>query len=408
MDKKRKELIQMLDHLEEYAGNTGLSTRIMDNIQECKVDARRTDVDEERLREEIDDLFKSIEKKNGSGKGENTASEKEEVLADIKNKLGQMVNKYYQENENAVEKMSERKNLMMQKCYHQMKEIAWTDAYVRQINNEANYMNFFETTASEYEKDVSLFISDTLTNIKVNYSHMMDHIRNLLKSMGAFQHGIIDAKELYELDEQGDSAGKDIQAKIEMEGAGKKQIISFAQKTLPKVKRIAKKEKAKKNMAVLFPWLLIALLFARNVITQVMEKEQSTTKKSFVEQLDNLKKVLNFTQEFIKLPTMLVVLTAILVLLVVIYVIYVKLMQKHFAKSACGKSAAYLKKELIGFEQSKCLETTLDAVIKEAVEKQEQQYASLLNKAFGNFVEENDAEGNGLARIAEEWKRIRA
>lgn len=408
MDKRRKELIQMLDHLEEYAGNAGLSTRIMDNIQECKADARRTDVDEERLREEIDDLFKSIEKKNGSGKGENTSSEKEEVLANIKNKLGQMVNKYYQENENAVEIMSERKNLMMQKCYRQMKEIAWTDAYVRQINNEANYMNFFETTASEYEKDVSLFISDTLTNIKVNYSHMMDHIRNLLKSMGVFQHGIIDAKELYELDEQGDSAGKDIQAKIEMEGAGKKKIISFAQKTLPKVKRIAKKEKAKKNIAVLFPWLLIALLFARNVITQVMEKEQSTTKKSFVEQLDNLKKVLNFTQEFIKLPTMLVVLTAILVLFVVIYVIYVKLMQKHFAKSACGKSAAYLKKELIGFEQSKCLETTLDAVIKEAVEKQEQQYASLLSKAFGNFVEENDAEGNGLARIAEEWKRIRA
>ena len=83
MDKRRKELIQMLDHLEEYAGNAGLSTRIMDNIQECKADARRTDVDEERLREEIDDLFKSIEKKNGSGKGENTSSEKEEVLANI-------------------------------------------------------------------------------------------------------------------------------------------------------------------------------------------------------------------------------------------------------------------------------------------------------------------------------------
>lgn len=412
MDKRKQELVQWLDKLEEYARDTELSTRITDCIQECRNNVYNKNTNEEKLRTKIEELLNSIERKSNSEPVKADAAEKTVASEDIEKQLKRMAQNCQRENESVVEGVEERKALILQKCSNQMKEIAWTDANAELIKNETSYVQFYEKIAVGYEKDISLLIAEMLEDIKENYTYMLDHIKSMFHSIGVFQSKLVEEKVFVKLDEQRYAVGKSIQAEIEMEGAGKKQILSFAQKTGVKIKKIVKKEQRKKKGMILFPWLLMLLAIAGNVVVQIAKGSQETVEKTLLEKLKELNDILELLQKSSLLLNSLVafifVALAVLLLIAVIYALYVKVVKRCCERSMCRKSAEYLKKELIQFEQSGCLQLSLDAVVKDAAERFEQKYLLLLNGAFVSPKQEKErAEKERLSKLVEEWKNIR-
>ena len=413
VDKKRQELIEWLDKLEKYAGDTELSTRIRDRIGECRNLASNADTDEGKLRTEIEELLNSIGKKEPAESVVASDAGKTETSENIEKQLKKMAQNCQRENESFVEGMSERKNLILQKYSNQINEITYTDSNTVRIQSEAEYLQFYETIAWGYEKDVALLISEMFEGLKNNYSHMLDHMKSMLRSVGAFRSGAMEAKVFAELDEQKENVGRSIQAEMENKGAGKEQILSFAKKTGKTVKKIVKKEEIKRKLLTVFPWLLLLFVIGGNVIGGLISgQSQETTEKTFLERANILNDFLDLLEKTPLLGKLLLSSTflavAVLLLVVVVYVIYLKMIKKHCERSMCTKSAAYLKKELIGFTQNGCLQHALDEELKDAVEKFETEYLQILNRAFVNPQQEaGRVENERWSEIVEEWKNIR-
>lgn len=413
VDKKRQELIEWLDKLEKYAGDTELSTRIRDRIGECRNLASNADTDEGKLQTEIEELLNSIGKKEPAGSVVASDAGKTETSENIEKQLKKMAQNCQRENESFVEGMSERKNLILQKYSNQINEITYTDSNAVRIQSEAEYLQFYETIAWGYEKDVAFLISEMFEGLKNNYTHMLDHMKSMLRSVGAFQSGAMEAKVFAELDEQKENVGRSIQAEMENKGAGKEQILSFAKRTWKTVKKIVKKEEIKRKLLTMFPWLLLLFVIGGNVIGGLISgQRQKTTEKTFLERVNILNDILDLLEKTPLLCKLLLSSTflaiAVLFLVVAVYVIYLKMVKKYSERSMCRKSAAYLKKELVSFTQNGCLQHALEEELKEAVEKFETEYLMILNRAFVNPQQETDrADRERWSKIVEEWKNIR-
>lgn len=413
VDKKRQELIEWLDKLEKYAGDTELSTRIRDRIGECRNLASNADTDEGKLQTEIEELLSSIGKKEPAGSVVASDAGKTETSENIEKQLKKMAQNCQRENESFVEGMSERKNLILQKYSNQINEITYTDSNAVRIQSEAEYLQFYETIAWGYEKDVAFLISEMFEGLKNNYTHMLDHMKSMLRSVGAFQSGAMEAKVFAELDEQKENVGRSIQAEMENKGAGKERILSFAKRTWKTVKKIVKKEEIKRKLLTMFPWLLLLFVIGGNVIGGLISgQRQKTTEKTFLERVNILNDILDLLEKTPLLGKLLLSSTflaiAVLFLVVAVYVIYLKMVKKYSERSMCRKSAAYLKKELVSFTQNGCLQHALEEELKEAVEKFETEYLLILNRAFVNPQQETDrADRERWSKIVEEWKNIR-
>lgn len=409
MENDRQELMQWLDRLGEYVRSEGLPTRIADRVQECKSIACSENADEAVLRTEIGELLDSIEKKKANDPAMIGKAEKAVTSEDIEKELRRMAQTCQRENEGVVADMAQRKGLILQRCYTQMKDIAGTRANANRLMNTAGYMKFFEYISGGYEQDVSLLIADLLDGIKSGYSHMLDHIRSMLRSVDAFRSGQANARMFEELEMQRDTLGKTIQAEIGMEAAGRKQITAFAQRTEPEIQKIVKKKEKKQKLIIALPWVFALILFivsfAVNVIIKIFA---SMGTSSVSEQLGLFKTSLEIFEKFGDLLTSFgYVFLAFLLLVIVAYAIYVKAVKKSFMRAICRESAVYLQKELIDFEQSGCLRTALDETVKRAVDRYNEKYLMLLNCAFVDpQYGEKQEKKERFRTLVEEWQSM--
>lgn len=405
MGNDRQELMQWLDRLGEYVRSEGLPTRIADRIQECKSIACSENADEAALRTEIGELLDSIEKKKANDPATIGKAEKAVTSEDIEKELRRMAQTCQRQNEGVVADMEERKGLILQRCYTQIKDIAKTEAHVSRLKNTAEYMQFFEQVSAGYEQDVSLLIADLLKGIKSGYSHMLDHIRSMLRSVDAFRSGQANAKVFEELEQQRDALGKTIQAEIGMEAAGRKQIIPLAQRTEPEIQKIVKKKEKKQKLLVSLPWILALTLFVMDIVIKMF---RAMGQSSDSDKLGALKTFLEILGSFGALMTSFFFLfIAIILLIIVAYAIYVKAVKKSFMRAICRESAVYLQKELIDFEQSGCLRTALDETVKRAVDRYNEKYLLLLNCAFVDpQYGEKQEKKERFRTLVEEWQSM--
>lgn len=405
MGNDRQELMQWLDRLGEYVRSEGLPTRIADRIQECKSIACSENADEAALRTEIGELLDSIEKKKANDPATIGKAEKAVTSEDIEKELRRMAQTCQRQNEGVVADMEERKGLILQRCYTQIKDIAKTEAHVSQLKNTAEYMQFFEQVSAGYEQDVSLLIADLLKGIKSGYSHMLDHIRSMLRSVDAFRSGQANAKVFEELEQQRDALGKTIQAEIGMEAAGRKQIIPLAQRTEPEIQKIVKKKEKKQKLLVSLPWILALTLFVMDIVIKMF---RAMGQSSDSDKLGALKTFLEILGSFGALMTSFFFLfIAIILLIIVAYAMYVKAVKKSCLRATCRESAVYLQKELIDFEQSGCLRTELDETVKRAVDRYNEKYLMLLNSAFVDpQYGEKQEKKERFRTLVEEWQSI--
>lgn len=405
MGNDRQELMQWLDRLGEYVRSEGLPTRIADRIQECKSIACSENADEAALRTEIGELLDSIEKKKANDPATIGKAEKAVTSEDIEKELRRMAQTCQRQNEGVVADMEERKGLILQRCYTQIKDIAKTEAHVSRLKNTAEYMQFFEQVSAGYEQDVSLLIADLLKGIKSGYSHMLDHIRSMLRSVDAFRSGQANAKVFEELEQQRDALGKTIQAEIGMEAAGRKQIIPLAQRTEPEIQKIVKKKEKKQKLLVSLPWILALTLFVMDIVIKMF---RAMGQSSDSDKLGALKIFLEILGSFGALMTSFFFLfIAIILLIIVAYAMYVKAVKKSCLRATCRESAVYLQKELTGFEQSGCLRTELDETVKRAVDRYNEKYLMLLNSAFVDpQYGEKQEKKERFRTLVEEWQSI--
>ncbi len=405
MGNDRQELMQWLDRLGEYVRSEGLPTRIADRIQECKSIACSENADEAALRTEIGELLDSIEKKKANDPATIGKAEKAVTSEDIEKELRRMAQTCQRQNEGVVADMEERKGLILQRCYTQIKDIAKTEAHVSRLKNTAEYMQFFEQVSAGYEQDVSLLIADLLKGIKSGYSHMLDHIRSMLRSVDAFRSGQANAKVFEELEQQRDALGKTIQAEIGMEAAGRKQIIPLAQRTEPEIQKIVKKKEKKQKLLVSLPWILALTLFVMDIVIKMF---RAMGQSSDSDKLGALKTFLEILGSFGALMTSFFFLfIAIILLIIVAYAMYVKAVKKSCLRATCRESAVYLQKELIDFEQSGCLRTELDETVKRAVDRYNEKYLMLLNSAFVDpQYGEKQEKKERFRTLVEEWQSI--
>lgn len=405
MGNDRQELMQWLDRLGEYVRSEGLPTRIADRIQECKSIACSENADEAALRTEIGELLDSIEKKKANDPATIGKAEKAVTSEDIEKELRRMAQTCQRQNEGVVADMEERKGLILQRCYTQIKDIAKTEAHVSRLKNTAEYMQFFEQVSAGYEQDVSLLIADLLKGIKSGYSHMLDHIRSMLRSVDAFRSGQANAKVFEELEQQRDALGKTIQAEIGMEAAGRKQIIPLAQRTEPEIQKIVKKKEKKQKLLVSLPWILALTLFVMDIVIKMF---RAMGQSSDSDKLGALKTFLEILESFDALMTSFFFLfIAIIPLIIVAYAMYVKAVKKSCLRATCRESAVYLQKELIDFEQSGCLRTELDETVKRAVDRYNEKYLMLLNSAFVDpQYGEKQEKKERFRTLVEEWQSM--
>ena len=405
MGNDRQELMQWLDRLGEYVRSEGLPTRIADRIQECKSIACSENADEAALRTEIGELLDRIEKKKANDPATIGKAEKAVTSEDIEKELRRMAQTCQRQNEGVVADMEERKGLILQRCYTQIKDIAKTEAHVSRLKNTAEYMQFFEQVSAGYEQDVSLLIADLLKGIKSGYSHMLDHIRSMLRSVDAFRSGQANAKVFEELEQQRDALGKTIQAEIGMEAAGRKQIIPLAQRTEPEIQKIVKKKEKKQKLLVSLPWILALTLFVMDIVIKMF---RAMGQSSDSDKLGALKTFLEILGSFGALMTSFFFLfIAIILLIIVAYAMYVKAVKKSCLRATCRESAVYLQKELIDFEQSGCLRTELDETVKRAVDRYNEKYLMLLNSAFVDpQYGEKQEKKERFRTLVEEWQSM--
>lgn len=405
MGNDRQELMQWLDRLGEYVRSEGLPTRIADRIQECKSIACSENADEAALRTEIGELLDSIEKKKANDPATIGRAEKAVTSEDIEKELRRMAQTCQRQNEGVVADMEERKGLILQRCYTQIKDIAKTEAHVSRLKNTAEYMQFFEQVSAGYEQDVSLLIADLLEGIKSGYSHMLDHIRSMLRSVDAFRSGQANAKVFEELEQQRDALGKTIQAEIGMEAAGRKQIIPLAQRTEPEIQKIVKKKEKKQKLLVSLPWILTLTLFVMDIVIKMF---RAMGQSSDSDKLGALKTFLEILGSFGALMTSFFFLfIAIILLIIVAYAMYVKAVKKSCLRATCRESAVYLQKELTGFEQSGCLRTALDETVKNALDRYNEKYLILLNCAFADpQYGEKQEKKERFRTLVEEWQSM--
>lgn len=437
MNEKQIKAIKCLNELEQYAKEQKLSTRIIDSISECqKRITENSNWNEVDMT--VENLFKSIENKLGLTSVQTDNNKNEVSVQQIKAQITKMAERCHTENETSIEMMAEQKNVIIKKAYEDMQEISHTKAHLDELKNEDLYLEFFQKTKRDYEKNVFHVIREMLSDISSNYNHMLEHMRSMFQSIGGFTGGIGNEKFYYEFEGKKDGIEKKINSEAESSEVGGSDIVSFGQRTKDTIKDIVKKLNRKRRLLIWVPFFVLVILFSVKAVTsqeqnyQTIENaetgsEDDSEVKGFmvdagkqigekVIQSVSLKALGSFISAiFTFLIALVISLGAVLIflilLVIVIYAAYIKIINRWCNHQICKKSGEYLKTELIQFEQSNVLMPKLEEVMKNSAEEYERQYLAVLNQIFSgtnydfNSVEKKEL--NQFTVLREEWNTLR-
>ncbi len=437
MNEKQIKAIECLNELEQYAKEQKLPTRMIDSISECK--KRITENSNwNEIDLEVENLFKSIETKTGLTSVQTDNNKNEVSVQQIKAQVTKMADRCHTENITSIDMIAERKNVIIKKAYEDMQEISHTKAHLDELKNEDLYLEFFQQTKREYEKNVFQMIQEMLSDISSNYNHMLEHMRSMFQSIGGFTRGIGNEKFYYEFEGKKDGIEKKINSEAESSEVGGGDIVSFGQKTKDTIKDIVKKLNRKRKLLSWVPFLVLVILFSFKAVTSQEQSHQTIESaetgneddsgvKDFIDDAGkkigekaiesvSLKALGSFFSAIFTFLIALVislgsVLIFLILLIIVIYAAYIKILKRWCNHQICKKSGDYLKTELIQFEQSNTLMPKLEEVIQNSAEEYERQYLAILNQLFtGTDYDSAGTENkeiNQFTALKEKWNALR-
>lgn len=441
MNEKQKKALDCLNGIEQYAKEQKLSTRILDGIDECKKQIAADDTKWIEVNLAVEDILKSIEQKTAPVSIYKDKDKNEISIQEIKAQVTKMAERCHTENETSVGMMAERKNAVLQKTYSEIQEIAYIKAHLKELKDENLYLEFYRKVKSIYENNVFQLIRGMLGDISNNYNYMLEHMKSMFQSIGGYVAGVSNKTFYYEYTERKEGLDKKIQSEIESLEVGSSEILSFGIRTKEAIKDIKKKINRKTKLLMMTP-ILIALsvllvCFSVKTITLINENKAAIEKEeekenseaesdaeAKAESEETNAEIANDVMEVLetvvtsRIETELVsdmeksaITIKVIFGIVVLYVIYIlmlKLWCNHQIRKQCG---AYLKTELIQFEQNNTLMPKLDEAMKTAVEEYESQYLAILNSIFSgtnyNMDNTQNEKQDQFTALKEEWSALR-
>lgn len=434
MNEKQLKALEWVNELEQYAKEQKLSIRILDNIDDCKKQITVDNPNWNEVNVEVEDLLKSIERKTVPDIVQTDKNKNEVSIHAMKTRVTQMAEQCHTENESSVNMMTERKNVVIKKLYGDMQDISHTRAHLSELKNEDLYLDFFQKTKREYEKNVFQMIREMLGDISNNYNYMLEHMRSMFQSIGGYKKGLGNEKFYYEYTSRKDGIDKKIQSEVELSFTGGNDIISFGQKTNDVIKGIVKKLNRKRKMLIWMPLLFLLLCFSFKAVTsqeqsrEVIESVETETQirsqliDGAISLIDTVvqntppEAVGGFLSSVVTfLGALMISLGAlmlfIVLLIIVLYAVYLKILKQwcnHQIQKQCGE---YLKTELIQFEQNNTLMLKVDEAMKTAAEEYESQYLAVLNSIFSgtnyDFENSQNEESNQFTALKNEWNALK-
>lgn len=429
MDERKQEMLRWLDELGQYADENGLSSRIMDGIEACKADLKSGNVEMDKIQLEAEQLLDSIRKKAVPEPVRDKDAEGRVTFEDVERQIKKMAQRCHDENESSIQDMSERNHLAVKKCEAQLKEILRTDAHLEELKHGAKYIQFYQKAAFGFQKEVSYLVSEVFEAMNQNYTRMLDHMRSMFRSLRGSGNETIQEKTLYEMDVKREEIGRKLQADVESWESGRKEIVSFAERTGPQISQIVNEAERKRKLYAMLPVLVVLVFLLGSIISWAVaaasdaeaayaETQEADTGTQLGEQLLNqlpdivetVVDVGDIASSLIKNLVTVIIPAVIFGILIValFYVIYIKLLRRWCDRSIAKKSAEYLQKEFAGFEQSNVLGLALEENIKTAMEEFEQRHLQLFNDTFAVWgsTQENQKKTR-LDELVRKWNSIR-
>lgn len=441
MNEKQLKALAWVDELEQYAKEQKLSIRILDNIDECKKQITKEYPDWSGVNADVEDLLKSIERKTVPEPVQTDKNKNKISIQEIKSRITQMAEQCHIENESSINMMSERKNAVIKKLYGDMQEISHTKAHLPELKNEDMYLDFFQKTKREYEKNVFHLIREMLGDISNNYNYMLENMRSMFQSIGGYKSGLGNERFYREYAGRKDGIDKKIQSEAESSYIGGNDILSFGQKTKDVIKGIVKNLNRKRKILIWMPLLLFLLCFSlkaitsqkqsqeviQNAATEAEKSDENSEVNDFLIDIGksmgekvmksvSLKAVGGFLSSvatflsalLISLGALLLFIVLLIILLYAAYIKMVKLRCNHQIEKQCG---AYLKAELIQFEQDNTLMLKLEETMKNCVDEYERQYYEILNQIFLDTNYDSSSTENeekiSFTSLKEKWNTLK-
>ena len=429
MDERKQEMLRWLDELGQYADENGLSSRIMDGIEACKADLKSGNVEMDKIQLEAEQLLDSVRKKAVPEPVRDKDAEGRVTFQEVERQIKKMAQRCHDENESSIQDMSERNHLAVKKCEAQLKEILRTDAHLEELKHGAKYIQFYQKAAFGFQKEVSYLVSEVFEAMNQNYTRMLDHMRSMFRSLRGSGNETIQEKTLYEMDVKREEIGRKLQADVESWEPGRKEIVSFAERTGPQISQIVNEAERKRKLYAMLPVLVVLVFLLGSIISWAVaaasdaeaayaETQEADTGTQLGEQLLNqlpdivetVVDVGDIASSLIKNLVTVIIPAVIFGILIValFYVIYIKLLRRWCDRSIAKKSAEYLQKEFAGFEQSNVLGLALEENIKTAMEEFEQRHLQLFNDTFAVWgsTQENQKKTR-LDELVRKWNSIR-
>lgn len=401
----------------------------MDGIEACKADLKSGNVEMDKIQLEAEQLLDSIRKKAVPEPVRDKDAEGRVTFEDVERQIKKMAQRCHDENESSIQDMSERNHLAVKKCEAQLKEILRTDAHLEELKHGAKYIQFYQKAAFGFQKEVSYLVSEVFEAMNQNYTRMLDHMRSMFRSLRGSGNETIQEKTLYEMDVKREEIGRKLQADMESWEPGRKEIVSFAERTGPQISQIVNEAERKRKLYAMLPVLVVLVFLLGSIISWAVaaasdaeaayaETQEADTGTQLGEQLLNqlpdivetVVDVGDIASSLIKNLVTVIIPAVIFGILIValFYVIYIKLLRRWCDRSIAKKSAEYLQKEFAGFEQSNVLGLALEENIKTAMEEFEQRHLQLFNDTFAVWgsTQENQKKTR-LDELVRKWNSIR-
>lgn len=315
--------------------------------------------------------------------------------------------------------------------YGQLSEISRTKAHLDELKNEDLYLQFFSQCRSSFENNVMEMVRELLQSISNNYSHMLDHMGSMFRSIDGYRKGLGNEKFYMEYEARRSGIDQKILGEAQTADVGGNDLISFGNRTKDAVKKIVRKLVRKRKLLAWVPLLVLLCLFTTTAVVRQERSKQTVESAEQVEkENDSVLKdvVIDYGKKAVKsaspgiLQAVVSLILALLVslgamvifvvlVIILLYMCYLKLLKLQCNHQVCKRCGEYLNTKLQQFEQNNSFSRKLDTVMHNAADDYDRQYMDVLNHLFSDtgYEEKHEPQDENAEWTAlhEEWEQIK-
>lgn len=432
----KKELLEWLKKLMEYAKDNKLSMRIVDGIEDCIMMAEKNNSDMGEIKAAVEELLESISHKVAPPAEKNTGGSTGISVEEIREQIEGMAQRCQGENAESLQNIKERKQAVIQKTYFELQEITHCEAHLSELKNNDKYLRFYEQIRSSYEKQALHVFKEFLNDLANNYQFMIDRMKSMFRSIGSENSGLGSRKFYEEHDIKRENIARKLEAMAQDADCGGNDIEELGNATKKRVRRTVKKSISRMWLFILLPILVIFLFLGAGiaskhvqpenvqdevaqeqensefldgvtdiVVSNVQEEITSAVKKKGIGEI--IKEIKDVVAPLIAAAG--AVMVFIVLLIIVIYAAYIIMLKKMCGRRICKKCNIYLQQEWLRFKQEDILSQKMDSILNDLQEEYNRQYLDLLNQLFckSEYDVSNGNNKDQFEFLKEEWTAIK-